>query len=623
MQLSLTSNPGVRVQRRVRFVRGISFGAVVVLAAACGGDDPIVPSVSAPTGGIASAGAVGSAVGSIPSIKITDSKGRAAKDVMVRWRVTAGGGDVVNDSVRTSPSGEATSGGWTLGTVAGTQTLQASADGVPAVTFTAEAAPGAPARMAVTSGIAQRAVVGTVLPNAATVRVEDLYGNAVPGVPVVFSVLQGGGSVTGGQQTTNAQGVAAVGSWRLGTTSGDQVLRVISGTLADLNISATADAGALANFTATSGTSFDGATRAPTPRTPTVRTTDEFGNALGGVEVTFTPSAASGGVSSTRVLSDPTTGLASVTWTLGTAPTQSMTASVAGLPGKVQTFTSTAFASDFDIEVRFIGTGGTVVQREAFAKSVIRWRRVLSQDLHNTRIVTPAGACAGWIPAMNETVNDLVIYARLTPIDGPGKVLGQAGPCLVNTSTWLTAVGVMEFDIDDLATLLANNTLDPVVLHEVGHVLGIGTLWTIEEASRALLVDRGSADPYFIGASAVAAFRGNGGLSYSGAPVPVENSGGTGTRDSHWRRTIFGRELMQGFANAGGSPMSATTVSSLIDLGYPGVQVSAADAFTFGLSAFFASPAAMVELSNDVADIPLIGVGRDGSTRVIRPKGAR
>src|SRR4051794_6205534 len=50
-------------------------------------------------------------------------------------------------------------------------------------------------------------------------------------------------------------------------------------------------------------------------------------------------------------------------------------------------------------------------------------------------------------------------------------------------------------------------------------------------------------------------------------PVPVENTGGPGTRDSHWREAVFGNELMTGFVGPAGNPLSRTTVGSLQDLG--------------------------------------------------------
>jgi hypothetical protein len=36
----------------------------------------------------------------------------------------------------------------------------------------------------------------------------------------------------------------------------------------------------------------------------------------------------------------------------------------------------------------------------------------------------------------------------------------------------------MQFDTADLASMQANGTLNDVITHEMGHVLGIGTIWT-------------------------------------------------------------------------------------------------------------------------------------------------
>lgn len=64
----------------------------------------------------------------------------------------------------------------------------------------------------------------------------------------------------------------------------------------------------------------------------------------------------------------------------------------------------------------------------------------------------------------------------------------------------------------------------------------------------------------------------------SGAGVPVENTGGPGTADSHWRETIFRNELMSGFISGTGNPISRMTVGSLADLGYQ-VDLDAAEPY--------------------------------------------
>src|SRR5439155_7392950 len=48
----------------------------------------------------------------------------------------------------------------------------------------------------------------------------DLNGRPVAGVQVTFSVTAGGGSITGATQVTDANGVATVGTWTLGASTG-------------------------------------------------------------------------------------------------------------------------------------------------------------------------------------------------------------------------------------------------------------------------------------------------------------------------------------------------------------------------------------------------------------------
>ncbi len=88
------------------------------------------------------------------------------------------------------------------------------------VTVTLIVAPGPPAAriIAVLAGDNQNSPAGSAVAIAPSVQVTDTFGNAVSGLPVTFSVLSGGGSVTGGNAVTNGAGVATVGSWTLQAT---------------------------------------------------------------------------------------------------------------------------------------------------------------------------------------------------------------------------------------------------------------------------------------------------------------------------------------------------------------------------------------------------------------------
>lgn len=212
-----------------------------------------------------------------------------------------------------------------------------------------------------------------------------------------------------------------------------------------------------------------------------------------------------------------------------------------------------AIQSAYKIEVRFLG-GLTDAQKEAFKTAADRWSKVITGDL-------PSVIVSG------EVIDDLVIEAQGAPIDGPGGILGQAGPTNLRpanagANAFLPAKGIMSFDTADLAEMETQGTLVDVITHEMGHVIGIGTIWD----HKGLLKGAGTQNPRFTGTGAQKAF---GELKGRGpTPVPVENDGGAGTRDSHWRETVFRNELMSGFIGEAGNPISALTVASLADLGY-------------------------------------------------------
>ncbi|MGB5974425.1 MAG: proprotein convertase P-domain-containing protein [Nodosilinea sp.] len=215
--------------------------------------------------------------------------------------------------------------------------------------------------------------------------------------------------------------------------------------------------------------------------------------------------------------------------------------------------------NQFSIQLRFLG-GLTATQRAVFEVAAARWSEIIVGNL-------PSAVVNG------ETIDDVLIEARGLSIDGPNGVLGRAGPTRLRSGSMLPITGVMEFDMGDLARLEMEGGLLDVIIHEMGHVLGIGTIWQI----RNLLVGAGSANPAYVGQNGMrefAALTGDRGM----APVPVANTGGQGTRDGHWRETVFGNELMTGFLNLGPNPLSRLTVGSLEDLGYA-VNYSAADPY--------------------------------------------
>ncbi|MBT2421638.1 peptidase [Streptomyces sp. ISL-22] len=221
--------------------------------------------------------------------------------------------------------------------------------------------------------------------------------------------------------------------------------------------------------------------------------------------------------------------------------------------------------SPFTIEVRFLG-GLTQNQQDAFAAAADRWSRVIVGDL-DTALVG------------EDIIDDLLIDAEGVEIDGPGRVLGMAGPTDFRDETaefgaHLPAKGLMRFDTADLAEMEANNTLVDVITHEMGHVVGVGTQWQFF----GLLKGAGTQNPTFTGPGAMAEFAALLGQEEP-EPVPVANFGGPGTQDSHWRESVFVNELMSPFISGRDNPLSRMTAASLGDLGYQ-VDVEGAEPYT-------------------------------------------
>jgi hypothetical protein len=229
---------------------------------------------------------------------------------------------------------------------------------------------------------------------------------------------------------------------------------------------------------------------------------------------------------------------------------------------------------DYTITLRFINPP-TAAQRQFFEAAAAKWEGILVGDVPDASGVISARSCGSSFatPVFRGIVDDVLVDVLLQPIDGPGAVLGAAGPCLARSEDFLTLYGLMFFDTDDLAVLQQLNVLDEVVVHELGHVLGLGTLW---DFNRDLLQGT-AADPRFVGPNAIAGFHDVGGR---GATIPVEEGGGPGTRFSHWDEETFDAELMTGFISLASpeSPLSLMTIGSMQDLGYV-VNNAAADRY--------------------------------------------
>ncbi|PYO69270.1 MAG: hypothetical protein DMD69_03370, partial [Gemmatimonadetes bacterium] len=297
---------------------------------------------------------VGGTVPIQPSVIVKDGGGNPVGGVTVTFAVAPGSGSITGASQTTNASGIASVGSWTLGTTAGTNTLTATASGLTGspVTFTATGTAGGAGSIALSAGDNQTATVNTAVATAPAVIVRDQFNNPVAGVAVVFAVGSGSGtsSITGADQTTNASGIATVGSWTLGRTTGGYTLTASSAGLtgSPVTFTATARAAAPASIAVSAGNNQSAPAGSAVPTPPAVVLRDQFDNPVAGVAVTFAVAAGGGSVNPTTPVTTGADGIAAVTsWTLGTtAGTNRLTATASGsgITGNPLSFTATGTA---------------------------------------------------------------------------------------------------------------------------------------------------------------------------------------------------------------------------------------------------------------------------------------
>jgi hypothetical protein len=469
-----------------------------------------------------------------------------------------------------------------------------------------------PTQLQKISGDEQIGIAGQTLPAPLVIEVDDASGNPVSGVVVTFAVSQGGGTIGTTTATTAADGMAST-TFTTGPIAGtpQQVAASVETASISALFTATATAGPPASIAIAAGNNQQVPAGTPVPTPPAVVVRDANNNPVAGVPVTFEVVSGGGSITGESIVTGED-GIAEIgSWILGgTGPNLlRATAAGVGISGNPVTFTATPSASPFDIVVRFLSSA-TPTQRQAFADAQARWEGLITGDQEDVHLTADVGDCGANSPAVNETVDDLVIFARVETIDGPGGVLATAGPCFIRNSNQLSVLGLMRFDSEDLDDVEAEGLLPDVILHEMGHVLGFGSLWSLQD----LLVDAiadGGTDPHFTGAQAIAAFNEVGGGPYTGNKVPVEDTGDEGTVDGHWRESVMGNELMTGFVDPGQNPLSKVTVASLADQGYT-VNLTGADPYSLFLSLRAAVAMPRFKLGNDLLQIPIKRVDSRG-----------
>ena len=505
-----------------------------------------------------------------PEFVVKDQDGNPMAGVRVSITLVAGGGSLANtptkSTIPTTPIGI-----WTLGKTPGLNSIKFTVDGITPTAVSVPSNPGLPGKLVAGGATSLTGMVGLPVSQPISATLKDNFDNPISNTDVTVTVAGGGTAID--KLTSDNAGVVTVPSWTLGTLKGTQTL-TLSASPASLAFSVAAAAGPVQTFDLLSGdnqTAFAGTALA---QPVILAAQDQYGNRVDGVVANFSPGVGGGSLATVTATAAADGTITMPKFTLGrSALAHKIIASIGGK----SVIVSANATSDYVIDVRLWGPPMTLDQQLLFTTAAARIRGFVvgSVPAVDGTGIDPSLCGVTGVPVLAEQVPGVIIYASVQSIDGVGHVLARAGPCYNRDATDLrTVVGIMEFDADDLTGLSNTGILQDVITHEMLHVLGFGVFWN----NLNLLTGFDTPTVGYIGAGGLAGCILTGGTNSCLNAVPVENTGGTGTANSHWRETTFGAELMTGFVNAPPMALSILTVKSMADIGYT-INNAAADPY--------------------------------------------
>ena len=221
------------------------------------------------------------------------------------------------------------------------------------------------------------------------------------------------------------------------------------------------------------------------------------------------------------------------------------TVGILALAGASVIGVSPAYASAFDLDITIDDPGGYTpnqldILTDAVAEAQALWE----------------GLITGYEPGI--TIPSVPITIRRTSS-------GLASANFSSTTTQggfrLATSGQINLNANEIETFASwpredagfgLNFIDDLIAHEIGHVLGIGTLWT----SNGVYVNNSF---QYTGEHGLAAYRAE--FDPDAAFIPVESGGGAGSANSHWNQR-FRSDPVEGDPS---DPFALTPETGLLD----------------------------------------------------------
>ncbi|GGM19939.1 hypothetical protein GCM10010841_29970 [Deinococcus aerophilus] len=237
-----------------------------------------------------------------------------------------------------------------------------------------------------------------------------------------------------------------------------------------------------------------------------------------------------------------------------------------------------AGAAGFGIETRLLGRPLTAAQQATVRDAAARVSALITSPFVPVRVDIAANDCDRGLPRVQGTLKKLLVFVVVKRLKDDVYATGM--PCDLRDGSYLPVYGVIDLNSDGLSDLPREDLLDTMI-HELLHVLGVGTLWEADyrvsvsgDTDGRTLVRRVGGALYYTGPRALAAYRTLGG---QGPGVPLDPDAG------HWSGRAVCAEILSGDAGdftGRVNPVSVLTLGALEDLGY---RVNRAGAGRFSL----------------------------------------
>ena len=300
-------------------------------------------------------------------------------------------------------------------------------------------------------------------------------------------------------------------------------------------------------------------------------------------------------------------------------------------------------SKDGNYSIAIINTGDpfTVDEQAAVTAAVKKWTSVIVGDtpgVPGPYTIPANSSCGNASPiVLPGGVDDMLVLVNFAPLPVNGT-LGFGGVCYVDAATGTASIGFVNINTNEVPSMIADGILDAVVLHEMAHAQGFGILWSLPgfwNCGPQLPASTGvTPDTFYSCPKARTQFNAVGGTNYTGNKVPLQNTGGDGIWNIHWRESVMDTELMTPYivtVNGSTAPLSVVTVGQFEDIGHV-VNYAAADPYVLpgttdaaengeGSAEDSNSPSPQsLPLANDVkpVDIEVVGRGSDGQAVVER-----